>query len=132
MNKQIVFTLKFSYSFLKNGKRRYCYTVHGSAEALAAFKAAEGEYYSENEAGEAQYYTKWYVGEECPGLITKAGKASANTEAFDKAASLCERYDGALGNAMASVLVANLFGGKPRKAPQQVAQPEPEPEDQEG
>lgn len=96
----------------KNGKGivMFRYSVSGSAEEINQYKAAQGDYYRENEEGTPLYFTPNYVGDNGSLGITAKGKVYADTSAFDKLNSMVSRYPGVLGQEIAKLGAAQLLG----------------------
>lgn len=94
----------------KNGNKVFVYSVAGSKEQLAKFKAAQGENYREAEDGTPLWFTTRSVGAAGELIITTNGKVVPDMSAFDNAASLAKQYGGNLGTELAKAAVAQLLG----------------------
>jgi len=110
----------------KNGNKVFVYTVTGTPEELAKFKAAQGENYRETEAGVALWFTTRSVGNSGKLIITTNGKVVPDMSAFDQAASLAKQYGGNLGEELAKAAAAQLLGGVHNSAPAVVNAPSAE------
>ena len=90
------------------------YLVSGKPEELAQYKTAQGDFFRENEEGNAMYFTQNYIGDHISLGITSKGKVYADTAPLDKINSLCSRYPGILGVAIAQLgaqqILGNLMG----------------------
>lgn len=112
-----------NYRKQSTGNMVYVYRVTGSAKQLEEFKAAQGEnLVIDEETGDVLWFTTRYAGDSVDLIITQNGKIVADTSEFDKAASLCQQYEGtALGNQLARVFAEKLLGNaKPSATPQAV------------
>lgn len=94
----------------KNGNKVFVYSVSGSVEQLAKFKAAQGENYRQAEDGTPLWFTTRSVGAAGELIITTNGKVVPDMSAFDNAASLAKQYGGNLGAELAKHAVAQLLG----------------------
>ena len=110
----------------KNGNATFVYGVKGNASDLAAFKAAQGDYYREDEEGTALWFTTRCIGNSGSLIITTNGNVVPDMSAFDQAASLAAQYGGNFGQTLAESLVANITGGNQSQA---VSQPAPKAEE---
>lgn len=104
--------VKFSRSYKsKKGNTVFVYAVTNAKDA-AAFKAASGDFYREDEkTGQALWFTTRYIGERGSLIVTDAGKIYPDLSAFEKAQSLAKQYGGDFGNELARAAVANLMSG---------------------
>lgn len=93
----------------KNGKIMFVYSIKGmTAEQKAEFKAAKGENYRENEAGEPlQFSVDRFHGKSCKFIRTTNGKYAFDDSSIQQVASLCKQY-GELGVELAKAEIANL------------------------
>ena len=108
-------------------KDMFRYTVSGTADELAAYKASCGTGYREDEkTGKPFYFTQDFVGDTAELVIgTKSGRAYADTSELKKAASLARQFGGNLGDAIATEAARNLMGsimGKKQTVAQAVAE----------
>lgn len=94
----------------KNGNKVFVYSVTGTKEQIAAFKAAQGENYREAEDGTPLWFTVRCVGETGSLIITTNGNIVPDMSAFDQAASLASQYGGNFGQELARMAAANLLG----------------------
>lgn len=137
--KNVKITGKYKQKFTnKNtGSIRFLYTISGTEAALEAYKAAEGDYYSEDkDTGKPLYYSNRYSGEFIELGITEAGKIFVNDEEIAKLASLAEQNP-LLADAIANRMLDKLLGGKSAaqpaaKAVEPTAEVEPEAEEPDG
>lgn len=117
--------IKFMRNYRKasTGNMVYVYGVTGTPEQLEAFKKAQGEnLVIDEETGMPLFFSTRFVGESTALIITQNGKVIADTSEFDKAASLCEQYQGtALGTELARVMAEKLLGGKNSSAAKEPA-----------
>ncbi len=94
----------------KTGRPRmnFMYTVHGTKQELAEYKAAQGgdlpegenNHYREDEKGTALWFTQRPIGMTGQVKISQNGKVFADTTDIDLAASLIDNY-GSVGMLMA-------------------------------
>lgn len=107
--------IKFIRNYRKasTGNMVYVYGVTGTPEQIEAYKKAQGEnLVIDEKTGTPLWFSTRYVGESSALIITQNGKVIADTSDFDKAASLCEQYQGtALGTELARVMAEKLLGG---------------------
>lgn len=94
----------------KNGNATFVYGVTGNKADLAAFKAAQGEYYREDEAGTPLWFTTRCVGQTGKLIITTNGNVVPDMSAFDQAASLASQYGGNFGAELAKAAAAAIVG----------------------
>ena len=100
----------FSTSYVsKKGNDTFVYTVDGTPAELAKFKEVKGEYFRDNEKGQALFFTSNYVGETCDLIITTNDNVVADTSEMKKMASLVKQAGGNLGDAIATQAGASLF-----------------------
>lgn len=95
----------------KNGNTTFVYAVSGSAADLEAFKAAQGEFYREDDKGVALWFTTRCIGQTGKLIITTNGNIVPDMSQFDQAASLAKQYGGDLGQELAKAAAAQLLGG---------------------
>lgn len=86
------------------------YLVSGKADDMAKYKTAQGEYYRENDEKIPMYFTPNYVGDNITLGITAKGKVYTDTASLDKINSLCTRYPGLLGTAIAQLGAQQILG----------------------
>lgn len=101
------------YSANKNGKRvtRFVYRVSGTPELKAKYKELQGTFYrTDTETGEPLYFTKMYMGDKGTLILTDSGKVVPDMSKYEKAASLCEQFDGVFGQTLAQHLVSDIMG----------------------
>jgi hypothetical protein len=104
--------VRFQRSYKKTGTGRtvFVYTVSGTKEQMAAYKAAQGDNFVAGDDGQPLWFTTRFIGNNGSLIITKnSGKVVADMSAFDQVSSLCEQYP-ALAGAIASQGVAKLLG----------------------
>ena len=93
----------------KNGNPTFVYSVSGSTKDLAAFKAAQGEYYREDEAGTPLWFTTRCVGTTGKLIITTNGNVVPDMSAFDQAASIAAQYGGNFGAELAKAAAEQIL-----------------------
>lgn len=97
----------------KNGNATFVYGVTGSANDLAAYKEAQGEYYREDETtGQPLWFTTRCVGDNGKLIITTNGKIVPDMSAFDQAASIAAQYGGNFGQELAKQAAQSILGMK--------------------
>ena len=94
----------------KNGNATFVYGVKGNDADLQAFKAAQGDYYREDEDGTALWFTTRCIGQTGSLIITTNGNVVPDMSAFDQAASLASQYGGNFGAELAKSAAAALLG----------------------
>ena len=96
----------------KNGNPTFVYEVSGSANDLAAYKEAQGQFYREDEtSGSPLWFTTRCVGDNGSLIITTNGKIVPDMSKFDQAASLAAQYGGNFGEELAKATAASILGG---------------------
>ena len=101
------------YGANKNGKRVivFVYSVSGSQTLLNKYKEIQGKFFRpDTETGEPLYFTKMYMGDKGTLILTDSGKIVPNMCKYEKAASLCEQFDGVFGQTLAQRLVSDIMG----------------------
>lgn len=93
----------------KNGNPTFVYGVSGSQKDLAAFKAAQGEYYREDETGSPLWFTTRCVGTTGKLIITTNGNVVPDMSAFDQAASIAAQYGGNFGAELAKAAAGQIL-----------------------
>jgi hypothetical protein len=83
--------------------------VSGSQKDLAAFKAAQGEYYREDETGSPLWFTTRFVGATGKLIITANGNVVPDMSLFDQAASIAAQYGGNFGAELARAAAAKFM-----------------------
>jgi hypothetical protein len=96
----------------KKGNPTFVYAVN-AGEQLEAFKKSQGDYYREDEEGNALWFTTRYIGEEGMLMITSNGNVVPDMSEFDKQASLVSQYGGNFGDILAKDGIDKLKGDKP-------------------
>ena len=97
----------------KNGNTTFVYGVSGSTEELEAFKAAQNDFYREDEeTGKPLWFTVDYAGKNTDLVITRSGKVIADKSEMDQAASLASQYGGNFGQALANEAARNIMNAK--------------------
>lgn len=87
------------------------YEVSGSANDLAAYKDAQGEFYREDEkTGTPLWFTTRCVGDSGSLIITTNGKIVPDMSAFDQAASIAAQYGGNFGQELAKQAAMSILG----------------------
>lgn len=108
----------------KNGNPTFVYAVSGNANDLAAFKAAQGEFYREDETtGSPLWFTTRCVGDNGKLIITTNGKVVPDMSAFDQAASIAAQYGGNFGQELAKQAAMTILGNKGTSAPVEASAP---------
>ena len=92
----------------KNGNPTFVYSVAGQKTELEAFKKAQGDYYREDEDGNALWFTTRFIGDEGNLLITSNGNVVPDMSEFDKQASLVAQYGGNFGDILAKDAIKKL------------------------
>ena len=95
----------------QKGNTVFVYSVTGTSEQIAAYKAAQGDNYRESEEGITLWFTTRCVGNTGTLIVTEKGKVVPDMSAFEQAASLAKQYGGNFGQELARAAVANLIGG---------------------
>ena len=90
---------------------RHLYSVTGTAEELAGFKKAQGDFYAEDAEGKPLYYSNNFCGNTCTLIVSTSGKVIADMSEFVRASSLATQFPGALGDAIAKAAAEQLLGG---------------------
>lgn len=101
------------YSTNKNGKRVtvFVYRVSGTPELKAKYKELQGKFYRpDTETNEPLYFTKHYMGTSGTLILTDSGKVAPDMSKYEKAASLCDQFDGVFGQTLAQRLVSDIMG----------------------
>jgi len=95
----------------KNGNATFVYKVSGSATDLAAFKAAQGEYYREDtNTGDPLWFTTRCIGQSGKLIITTNGNIVPDMSAFDQASSIASQYGGNFGQELARIAAQSILG----------------------
>lgn len=95
----------------KNGNPTFVYEVSGSANDLAAYKEAQGEFYREDDkTGSPLWFTTRCVGQTGNLIITTNGNIVPDMSKFDQAASIASQYGGNLGSELAKASAASILG----------------------
>lgn len=94
----------------QKGNTVFVYAVSGNADQLAKFKAAQGEYYREDENKNPLWFTTRCVGETGKLIITTNNKVVPDMSAYDQAASLAAQYGGNFGQELARVATEKIMG----------------------
>lgn len=98
----------------KNGNATFVYTVSGSEKDLAAYKAAQGEYYREDDNGTPLWFTTRCIGQSGKLIITTNGNIVPDMSAFDQAASIAAQYGGNFGQELAKQAAMSILGNAPQ------------------
>ena len=102
------------YSANKNGKHVtvFVYRVSGTPELKAKYKELQGTFYRpDTETNEPLYFTKHYMGTSGTLILTDSGKVVPDMSKYEKAASLCDQFEGVFGQTLAQRLVTDIMGG---------------------
>lgn len=110
----------------KNGNPTFVYAVKANATDLEAFKAAQGDYYREDEHGNPLWFTTKCVGPQGKLIITTNGNVVPDMSAFDQAASLASQYGGNFGQELAKAAAAGLISGANHSTPSPKTEDVPE------
>lgn len=101
----------------KNGNPTFVYAVSGNQADLEAFKAAQGEFYREDEkTGAPLWFTTRCVGDNGKLIITTNGKVVPDMSAYDQAASIAAQYGGNFGQELAKQAAMSILGGTAQQA----------------
>jgi hypothetical protein len=95
----------------KNGNTVFVYAVSGTEKQLADYKEKSGEFYREDDKGQALWFTTRCVGITGKLIITSNGKIVPDMSEFDQAASIAQQYGGNFGQALANLAASKLVGG---------------------
>jgi len=88
----------------------YVYTVTGSKEELAKFKAAQGEQFREDEQGNPLFFTQKVLPRSIDlGISTKTNRVFPNTSEMDNINNLANQYKGVLGQEIARLGAAQIL-----------------------
>lgn len=101
------------YVAVKNGKRVtiFVYKVSGPQVLLDKYKEIQGTFFRpDTETGEPLYFTKMYMGDKGTLILTDNNKIVPDMSKYEKAASLCEQFDGVFGQTLAQRLVSDIMG----------------------
>lgn len=94
----------------KNGNATFVYAVKGNSTDLEAFKAAQGDYYREDDKGQPLWFTTRCIGPAGKLIITTNGNVVPDMSAFDQAASLAAQYGGNFGAELAKSAAQAILG----------------------
>lgn len=95
----------------KNGNATFVYSVSGSANDLAAYEDAQGEFYREDETtGQPLWFTTRCVGKTGNLIITTKGNIVPDMSAFDQASSIAAQYGGNFGQELAKQAAMEILG----------------------
>jgi hypothetical protein len=94
----------------KQGNVTFRYAVTGTPAELAAYKAAQGDFYREDPVVGPLWFTTRFAGPDGKLIITQNNKVVADMSAFDAANSLATQYGGNFGQEIAKGMVASLLG----------------------
>lgn len=110
---------------------RYLHSVSGTAEELASFKKASGEFYAEDAKGTPLYYSNQPNGKSFPIAVSaKTGKVVVMLSDLERAEALTQQFPGLIGQEIARQAVAKLNAERAStSAPVAVSQPEKKLED---
>lgn len=96
----------------KAGNTTFVYNVSGTPENMAAYKAAQGEYFRVDDlTGQVLYFTTAWNGEKLSLLITTTGKVVTDTSDTDKLVAVVNRSSGILQEKLAGLVAAHILGG---------------------
>lgn len=104
------------YGAVKNGKRVtiFVYKVSGPQALLDKYKEIQGTFFRpDTETGEPLYFTKHYMGDKGTLILTDNNKIVPDMSKYEKAASLCDQFDGVFGQTLAQRLVSTIMGETP-------------------
>lgn len=107
-------TLKGKYvdSYVNDkGTRVYRYKVTGTADALASYKVAQGEFYREDQdTGDVLFFTHRFTNDNIElGIAQKSGKVYVDNSEYEKIASQVAAYGGNFGQELAKAKIAELM-----------------------
>lgn len=102
-----------TYKSKKTGTPTFRYGVSGSVEELAAFEAAQGNFHrTDDQTGQALWFTTRCIGPKGTLIITQAGNIVPDMSEYDQAASLAAQFGGNLGQELARAAAQKLMGGQ--------------------
>jgi hypothetical protein len=107
--------IKFLRSYPKGDKTQFVYTVDGTPEEIAKYKALQGTFLREDDAtGKPLYFTSQAVTGDTGTLKfnTKGDGVYVDRSAIAKQNSLVAQYPGKIGDALASQIASEILGGK--------------------
>lgn len=112
----LTLTAKSTRNYKKTGSTVFVYTFLNLSDVnKEKLKAAQKDFYREDEAGNPLWFTTRFVGETAKVVVNeKTGKLYADTSALDQAASLAAQYGGNLGQELAKISAAQLLGVAPQ------------------
>lgn len=111
----------------QKGSNVFVYGVSGTADALEAYKTAQGANYRTNENGKPIFFSNKSFGLEGQLLITNNGNVIFDDTQLAMTADMIERFSSSsplVAQAMADALAKQLLGSQP--APQPTPEPEPQ------
>jgi len=127
--------VKFVRSYRsKKGNVTFVYTVTGTDKQLEEYNEIQGDFYREDDDGNALWFTTRFIGKIGNLIITPNNKCVPDMSKFDMASSLAEQYGGNLGQSLANQAAAELLGVSPaaETAPAQKSDPETVDESNDG
>jgi hypothetical protein len=97
----------------KNGNVTFVYSVNANATELVQFKAAQGDFYREDDAtGKPLWFTTRCIGDTGKLIVTTNGNVVPDMSAFDQAASIASQYGGNFGAELAKAAAQRILGNK--------------------
>lgn len=98
----------------KMGNTTFRYVVTGTKKELAAYAEAQGEYYREDEDGNALFFTTRYTGDNVDLIITNAGNVVVDNSTVAKMESIVGQSSGLIQMELAKLaaghIMSNLLG----------------------
>ena len=94
----------------KKGNPTFVYGVTGNEADLESYREAQGDFYREDDDGQALWFTTRCVGPQGSLIITTNGNIVPDMSAFDQAASIAAQYGGNFGAELAKMSAASILG----------------------
>ena len=94
----------------KKGNPTFVYGVTGNEADLESYREAQGDFYREDDNGQALWFTTRCVGPQGSLIITTNGNIVPDMSAFDQAASIAAQYGGNFGAELAKMSAASILG----------------------
>lgn len=94
----------------KNGNVTFVYVVKGSKKELERYKELAGDFYRQDDDGNALWFTTHCIGERGKLVITSNDNVVPDMSEFDQASSLSEQYGGNFGQELAKVSAQRILG----------------------
>ena len=94
----------------QNGNVTFVYVVKGSKEELQRYKELQGDFYRQDDEGNALWFTTHCIGERGKLKITINDNVVPDMSEFDQASSLSEQYGGNFGQELARISAQRILG----------------------